>query len=152
LVPGIPHIHRVAGMGLAAFISLLLASCSNPGGGTPVASGANCLQADETNTVELHANNMQFSTSCITVKAGLPFTIKFLNDEAQPHNVAVYTDSGKGTELGKGDIITGPNATNTVKVPAQQAGQLYFECNVHPQMNGAIVVTAAEGGPASSSP
>lgn len=122
---------------------VLLAACSG-GGGSPVPSGANCLTADANNTVELHAKDIKFSAPCISAMAGAPIVIEFTNDENMPHDVVVYTDSSKSKQLAKGDTITGPDKSETVTVPSQQPGQLYFECSVHPgQMNGALVVNPA---------
>ncbi len=124
-------------------VAAMLAACSGTASGTPPPSGAACAVADASNTVELSAKDIKFSAPCIEASAGTPITIKFTNEEAVPHDVAVYTDNTKSEELVRGDIITGPNATTTVTVPAQQPGQLFFECTIHAAMNGALVVKAA---------
>ena len=85
---------------------------------------------------------------------GRPSPSSSPNEEAVPHDVAVYTDNTKSEELVRGDIITGPNATTTVTVPAQQPGQLFFQCTIHAAMQGALVVEAAgipSSAPASTS-
>lgn len=148
-----PEIQRAlawARAGLMTAALLLLAACSSAGG-SPVPSGANCVVADARNTVELHAKDIKFSAPCISAQAGKAIVIHFTNDENMPHDVVVYADSSKSSQLAKGDIITGPNKSETVTVPAQEPGQLYFECSVHPgQMNGAIVVNPASGGGSST--
>jgi plastocyanin len=133
-----------AGYVLIIVALLLLLACSAGGGSTPPPSGA-CVMADARNTVELAAKDLKFSAPCIEASAGAPIVIHFTNQEDMPHNVAVYPDSSRKTELVKGEIISGPNATTTVTVPAQPAGQLYFDCSVHPNMNGALVVRAVPG-------
>ena len=135
---------------LAASLPLLLVACSGTASSTPPPSGA-CVAADAGNTVELSAKDIKFSAPCIEAAAGAPIVIHFTNLEDMPHNVAVYTNSSKEKELVKGDIITGPNKSTTVTVPAQQAGQLFFECSVHNQMNGALVVRAAAASSAAGS-
>lgn len=146
-----PEIHRALSVGrlsVIAAVLLVLGACSGAGGssGPP----ANCLAADASNTVELHAKDIKFNAPCISATAGKPIVIHFTNDDNMPHDVAVYADSSKAKQLAKGEIITGPNKTETVTVAAQQPGQLYFECTVHPgQMNGALVVNAASGGTSS---
>ena len=61
--------------------------------------------------------------------------------ESQPHNVAVYSEAdGGGDEIVIGDIITGPDVTTQVVVPALEPGTYYFRCDVHPEMEGTIVV------------
>lgn len=126
---------------MLAVVALLVA-CSGPGAATPPPPGA-CVVADATNAVELSAKDIKFSTPCIEAAAGEPIIIKFTNEDSAPHDVAVYTDNSKQTVIVQGDIITGPNATTTITVPAQQPGQYYFACTVHPSMNGALVVKAA---------
>ena len=135
---------RIGRVGLVMTGLLLLAACSG-GGGSPVPSGANCLAADANNAVELHAKDISFTNApCISAMAGRAIVIHFTNDDNMPHDVVVYSDSSKSSQLAKGDIITGPNKSETVTVPAQEPGQLYFECSVHPgQMNGALVVNPA---------
>ncbi len=148
------HRPRVALPATLIVAAAVLAACSSTGSGTPPPSGAACAVADASNTVELSAKDIKFSAPCIRAAAGLPITIKFTNNEAVPHDVAVYTDNTKADELVRGDQVTGPNATTTVTVPAQEAGQLFFECTIHPAMNGALVVEpvgTASTAPASTS-
>ena len=67
--------------------------------------------------------------------AGQPFVIRFNNKEAIPHNVAIYD----GTEnLFRGDIVTGPT-TVEYQVPALEAGEYDFLCEVHPDMAGTVI-------------
>jgi plastocyanin len=130
-------------------VAALLAACSGTGSGTPPPSGAACAVADATNTIALSAKNLKYSAPCMEAVAGMPITIKFTNEESVPHDVAVYTDTSKSEELIRSDIITGPNATTSVTVPAQQPGQLFFQCTIHAAMQGALVVKAA-GTPSSA--
>ena len=106
------------------------ASDGSTGGGTIAVVGGN---------VDLSANNLEFDASVIEAPAGEEFTITFTNLESQPHNVAVDTEEG-GDEIVTGEVITGPDATTTITVPALEPGEYYFVCDVHPEMNGTIVV------------
>ncbi len=138
---------RVA-LPVVMLVTALLAACASGGSGTPPPSGA-CVVADAGNTVELTAKDLKFSAPCIQAVAGAPIVVKFTNEDSVPHNVTVYTDTSKSTQIVGGDTITGPDATTTVTVPAQQPGQYFFDCTIHPSMNGALVVTAAPGASAS---
>jgi plastocyanin len=114
----------------------LLAACSG-GAATPNPS-ATCIQADADNVVQLTADNLAFSAACIEVTAGEPITIEFTDLESQPHNVAVYQDSSKATEVMRGDIVTGPDESITYEVPALEAGDHFFDCSIHTAMNGIL--------------
>ena len=63
-------------------------------------------------TIPLTAQNLAFSTSTITVRAGEEVTIAFNNmDAGVPHNFAVYTDSTASTVIFTGPLVTGPTTT-----------------------------------------
>ena len=120
----------------AVTLVVLLAACGG-GAATPSAEPT-CIQADADNVVQLTAKDLAFSANCIEVAAGEPITIEFTNLESQPHNVAVYQDSSMATEVMRGDIITGPDASITYDVPALDAGDHYFDCSIHTAMNGVL--------------
>ncbi len=102
-------------------------------GGAPAPSGAAQGPA-----LELSAQNIAYSTDSLQAPADAPFTIHFKNDDTGvPHNVAIKDTSG--TEVFKGDIITGP-AEADYNVPALKAGTYTFVCSVHPSMTGTITV------------
>jgi plastocyanin len=70
--------------------------------------------------------------------AGEAFTITLVNNDSAPHNVSVYVEEG-GDSIVQGDVING-DETVTVEVPALDAGEYYFMCDLHPEMNGTVVV------------
>jgi plastocyanin len=105
-----------------------------PGGGGPGAG------------VTVQAQNLAFDTSEIDLPADAPSTITFDNQDAGvPHNIAIYNDSSLGEALFTGEIVTGP-VTAEYQVPALTAGEYYFHCDVHPNMNGSVVVGGGGGG------
>ena len=58
------------------------------------------------------------------------------------HNVAIYTNSGAGTALFRGALVTGPK-TVTYPVGALASGTYFFRCDVHPtKMTGKFIVGA----------
>jgi copper-containing nitrite reductase len=90
--------------------------------------------------LSISAQNLAFSSDCLAVPAAMDFTIAFDNqDQAVPHNVAIYTDSSATTPLFVGDLVTGP-ASTTYQVPGLPAGVYFFRCDVHPSMNGTFIV------------
>ncbi len=111
---------------------------------TPLPSGAeppaDCARVDADGVITLSARDIQFSAPCMVANAGEAFTIRFTNEEAVPHDVTVYSDSSKGNEIMRGEIITGPDKSIDYDVEAQDAGEYYFNCTVHPAMDGALYV------------
>lgn len=95
--------------------------------------------AEPAEKVSIAAKGLAFSTSQLAVPADAPVTIAFDNqDQGTPHNVAIYASPG-GAPLFQGEIITGP-ATTEYQVPQLPAGEAYFQCDVHPTMNGTLTV------------
>jgi plastocyanin len=90
---------------------------------------------------ELHvvAQGIRFDQATLTAPAGQPLTIVFENRDAVPHNIAIFDSPSMAKRLFSGALVTGP-ATATYAVPALPAGTYYFHCDVHPNMNGTLVV------------
>jgi plastocyanin len=123
-----------------------------PGGpGGPGASGATG-PGGPGGGVTVVAQNIAFDTSTIQLEP-VPTTITFENrDAGVQHDIAIYSDSSLADELFGGELVTGP-ATVDYAVPALPPGEHYFQCNVHPNMNGSVVVSdAGEGGGPSPEP
>jgi plastocyanin len=90
-------------------------------------------------TVQISALNIAFDTTTIQAPAGQPFSIDFDNqDSGIPHNIDIKDPSGNS--VFKGNIVTGPTKT-TYQVPGLTKGTAYtFNCDVHPNMTGTVVV------------
>jgi plastocyanin len=88
--------------------------------------------------VELSAADLAFDANVIQAPAGEAFTISFTNNDSAPHNVSVYTEEG-GDVIVEGEVID-PGASTEVQVEALDAGEYYFMCDIHPDMNGSVVV------------
>jgi plastocyanin len=85
------------------------------------------------------AQGIAFDTDTISLAADRPSTITFDNRDTVPHNIAIYTDDSLSEALFQGEIITGP-ATVQYEIPPLPAGEYYFQCDVHPNMNGTVTV------------
>ncbi|MCI0632422.1 MAG: cupredoxin domain-containing protein [Actinobacteria bacterium] len=97
--------------------------------------------------VTVVAQNIEFDTDTIDLPPGAPTTITFDNrDAGTQHNIAIYTDPELSQELFNGDLITGPE-TIEYAVPSLEPGEYFFECIVHPTMNGTVVVGEGPGAP-----
>lgn len=128
--------------GAVVTLALVLVACS--GGGTDGTDDGNGNAGGGTvavtdGDVVITADDLAFDASTIQAPAGEEFTITFTNAESVPHNVAVYTEEG-GDTIVQGETITGPDVTTQVVVDALEPGTYYFQCDVHPEMNGTIVV------------
>jgi len=117
----------------------------SPAGGSPAPGGSSApggSPAAESPVpaadVTIVARNIAFDVSDISVPAGKPFTIAFVNNDAGvPHNVAIHRDTPTGPEVWKGEIFNGV-ATRVYQVPALEAGTYGFVCSVHPNMTGTL--------------
>jgi plastocyanin len=131
---------------LTGLLALLLAACSSAASTTPLPSGAtppaNCPRV-EGGVLDFSAQDLQFSAPCMVAVAGEAFTIHFTNNDSQPHNVAIYTDSSKGDEVMNGDIISTQGESLDYDVAAQDEGSYFFDCSVHAEMQGTLYVVAA---------
>ena len=131
---------------LTALLALALAACSSAASFTPLPSGAepptNCPRVED-GVIDFSAQDLAFSAPCMVAVAGEAFTIHFTNNDTQPHNVAVFTDSSKANEIMRGDVISTQGESLDYDVEAQDEGQYYFDCSIHAEMNGTLYVVAA---------
>ncbi|MGZ8598677.1 MAG: cupredoxin domain-containing protein [Actinomycetota bacterium] len=96
--------------------------------------------------VTVAAQSLAFDTDTIELPADVPTQITFDNQEGGvQHNISIYSDADLGEMLFQGELITGPD-TIVYEVPQLPPGEYYFQCDVHPNMNGAVVVAGGAGG------
>lgn len=86
--------------------------------------------------VQVVAQGTSFDTSEIELPPD-GATITFQNQDPIPHNISIYSEQG-GEALFQGDLVT--QETIEYQVPALEPGSRYFQCDVHPQMNGTVTV------------
>lgn len=88
-------------------------------------------------TPTIVAKSITFDLVQLVIPAGKEFSLEFDNqDTGIPHNVAIYTEES-GEALFTGDQVTEPT---TYAIPPLEAGSYYFQCDVHPAMNGSVSV------------
>ena len=122
-------------------LTLALVACGGGNGGDDTGgdnTGGGTV-AVQNGTVEVTADDLKFDASTIQAPAGEAFTIVLNNMDTMPHNISVYTEQG-GEEIAKGEIVTGPDATDEVEVPALEPGTYFFVCDLHTNMSGSLVV------------
>ncbi len=107
------------------------------GGGSTGVTGATGATGS---MVMVTAQGIAFDTSTITLAADAENTIMFNNQDAGvQHNIAIYSDPSMTDEPFNGELITGVTSVEYT-IPALPAGEYYFVCIAHPNMNGTVVV------------
>jgi plastocyanin len=92
------------------------------------------------------AQNTSFDTEELHLPADTPTTLTLDNQDAAPHNLSIYEDdTASGEPLFTFEPITGP-AEQTFDVEPIPEGEYYFRCDVHPTMEGAVVVAPGSPG------
>ena len=90
------------------------------------------------------AQALAFDTEALTVPAGEPATIEFDNQDSLPHNIAFYEKAEDGPSktnpLWTGADVAAGSATTYETDPIEKAGEYYFQCDIHPNMNGTLTV------------
>ncbi|MGI8774929.1 MAG: cupredoxin domain-containing protein [Actinomycetota bacterium] len=103
------------------------------------AAGGNEEPAPAGDGLTVTAAAMSFDTDQISVPAEEETSIHFVNADNQQHNISVYENPDDGLVLEnaifEGEIIDGDQETD-YDFKAPPAGDYYFQCDVHPNMNG----------------
>ena len=90
--------------------------------------------------VTLRAKNVAFDTDKLAAAADQPLVIRIENEDAGIyHNIAVYRDSGASDLVVRGELFDGPS-TRQYRFDGFSAGTYSFQCDLHPMMNGTLVV------------
>lgn len=132
---------RAAFLLLTGILGIGLAACGPSGDASPSHAGGHGTLTVANGAVEISADDLAFDASVIEATAGEAFTVTLVNNESVPHNFSVYTEEG-GEVIVEGDVVTGPDQSVTVEVPALEAGEYFFVCDIHPaDMTGTIVVS-----------
>jgi plastocyanin len=118
------------------YLVLVLAACSS---GTSANASSGPPESVDPNALRISAKDLKFSTSTLDAPADKPFSIVFDNQEAAPHNVAIYKDQGASQKVLVEDPFGGPKVV-TYHVGALAAGSYFFRCDVHTDMKGTLTV------------
>jgi plastocyanin len=96
--------------------------------------------------VRIVARNLEFDTDRLELPAETPAQLTLDNEDTAEHNVSIYQDdSASGDPLFTFEPFAGPEARSFPVEPIP-AGEYYFRCDVHPTMEGAVVVARERGG------
>jgi plastocyanin/uncharacterized membrane protein len=131
-----PRPYSITAIGVVGLLAILYLMIFKPTlgfGGVP-----ECSAAHGADVTVCAFDDQAFDRASLTAPAGTRFDLVFDNeDDAVPHNVAIYADSSAEESLFVGETITGPSSV-TYDVPALEPGEYFFRCDVHPQMNGTL--------------
>ncbi len=105
---------------------------------TPTESPAATCDEPAQTKIDLVAKNVRFNVKCLVVPAGGPLLIELVNRDSVNHNVSIYTLEFASAFTGD---IAYPAERFRYKVPALEAGQYLFQCDIHPRdMEGPLIV------------
>ena len=119
-------------------LATLTAACHPGTSKASIQEMATCSPAGT--NLRIVAQNLRFDRNCLAAPAGQAFILTLDNEEnGIPHNVSIYANGEDSSALFKGEIVTGVQST-AYHVHGLPAGTYFFQCDVHPDMNGALVV------------
>jgi plastocyanin len=119
---------RPHGAAILVGAALLLGACS-PAAEAPVSF--------DPNAPSITASGQKFDKTELDVPADSGFELVLHNQDPVPHNVSIYGDAGHSQRVFGGDLAN--NGTHVYHVQALAPGTYYFQCDVHPTMNGTVV-------------
>jgi len=110
---------------------------------TPTATAAATGLTLRISSPDQSQNDTSFSTSTLSAPPGTRVTLIYTNDTPLPHDWHLFDgSSASAPSIAQTAIITGPHATASVTFTTpSQPGKYYFQCDVHPFMNGFLIVT-----------
>jgi plastocyanin len=118
-------------------LAVVAAACGPASGGTD--ASANPVGTDAT----VRANQLSFDTATVTLEAGGGRTLRLINLENAPHNVAIYLDESAAQSLFVGELID--RGEIVYQLPPLDPGSYFFRCDLHPEMKGSLVVEGSGG-------
>ena len=142
--PTLFALRRGALITLILLVTTALAACgggsdeSEPAGTDGGTTGGTATV--ENGAVEITAADLAFDVTSIEATAGEDFTITLVNNDSAPHNISIYSEEG-GDLLGEAGATAEAGQTVTLDVAALEPGTYYFQCDIHPDMNGTVVVS-----------
>ncbi len=81
--------------------------------------------------MDVLVDNAHFSVKCLTVPADVPLKIEFVNADFVDHNLSIYAHDHSSAFTGD---VAFPAERFTFVVPALDAGEYLFQCDIHPSL------------------
>lgn len=89
------------------------------------------------NAPSITASGQKFDKTEIDVPADSGFQLVLHNQDSVQHNVSIYSDAGHSQRVFGGKLVN--TGTYVYNVQALAPGTYYFQCDLHPTMNGTVV-------------
>ncbi len=124
---------------LVIVAALALAGCGGSSGVDLAALATRAADVPPSALVTISAKDLKFDKQVLAVPANTEVTIRFTNEEAALHNVAVYRDESVREKIFAGEIFEG-RKTMEYSFTTPAAGVYFFRCDAHPEMRGAFIV------------
>ena len=128
---------------LVIYPVLLAVILVNLGVGEPAEAVAESIHEDAAIaapvTVELAAADLEFSTDELTLPAETEATVILDNQDSAPHNLSIYENDTLAEDLFVGSNVE-PGDRIEYEIPALGAGAYYFRCDLHPSMEGRVII------------
>jgi plastocyanin len=93
--------------------------------------------AEPTAELQIAAVDLEWDTEELLAVADEPLTVAVENEDPTPHNFSIYEDDSLEKELFIGENIA-PSASSEEEIDPLAAGEYYFQCDLHPSMNGTL--------------
>jgi plastocyanin len=122
---------------IAIALALTMGTDTSAGEATEHSGGAGATGGE----LEIAAENVAFNTDEIQLPADEEASLHLTNSDSSSvqHNISIYEDDSASKELFKGQTIPGGQDV-TYEIPGLPKGEYYFQCDVHPGMNGTVTV------------
>jgi plastocyanin len=112
-------------------------SSEHEGEHAPTGAESEAPPNEPTTEIALTAVDIAWDKSELTVVAGEPLTVTVENEDPTPHNFSIYEDDSLENDFYVGDNIAA-SASSEDEVDPLKKGEYYFQCDLHPAMNGTL--------------
>jgi plastocyanin len=144
-----PRLHRVGVLEIALIalypvvIGVVIANTGIGEEAEPAEAAAQPAAPASGDAVTLVAESIQFDTDTISLPARKDAVVTLDNQDTAPHNFALYPDEEAGASQSDA-LFQGENVDPAQSVDYEfrtpPPGEYYFQCDVHPAMNGSATV------------